>query len=115
MLLNLNFCTSFFEGFLQGFSFFLGDAFFHGLRSTVNKFFGLLQTQASQIFNGFHDAKFLSSIGYTFQDDVKRGLLLSGSSATGSGSSSNSNSSCCGFNAVFFFQNVSKFFYFFNG
>lgn len=106
-LLNLNFSTSFFEGFLESVSFVLGNTFLNGLRSVVDELFGLFEAEASEILDSLHDAKFLGLIGHTLEDNVEGGLLFGSSGATSGGSSGNSNSGCSGFDAVFLFQDVS--------
>ena len=53
-LLNFYFSTGFLELLLQRLSLIFGYAFFQGLGSTVNQFFGFFQAQTGQVFHQFH-------------------------------------------------------------
>ena len=106
-LLNLDLCTSLFEGFLQCFGFVLANAFLNGLGSTVNKFLGLFQTEACEILDSLYDGQFLGGVRNTLQDNVKGGLLLNGCGGTSGGTGGYCDGCCCGFDTVLLFQDVS--------
>ena len=108
-LLDLDFGTSLFEGFLQALCLFLRDAFLNGLGGVVNQLLGLFQTEGGHILDSLHNTKFLGLIGNTLQDHVEGGLLLGGGGASGGGASGNCDGSGGGFNAVLLFQDVSEF------
>ena len=114
-LLNLNLCTSLFEGFLQCISLVLGDAFLNGLGSTVNELFGLFKTKGCEILDSLHNGELLGHVRNTLQDDVERGLLLGSGGTTSGGTSGDCDSGSGGLDTVFLLQEVSEFFYFFNG
>ena len=110
MLLKLNFSTSLFEVLLEILGSGFVKTFLEYAGSTVNHFLSFLQAKTGKFLNELNNLEF-SSTG-RFQNHVERGLLFSGGS-TSSGAGSNCNCSSGGFDAIFFFEDLSEFVYFF--
>ena len=82
----------FFELLLHGLGLFLGSAFLQGLRSAFDDVLGFLQAQARHdLADGLDDGDLLSGVEAS-QNDVKLGLLLSGSSRSAGNASSGNRS-----------------------
>jgi len=112
VLFQLNFCTSLFEVLLEILCLCLAETFFEDAGSTVNHFFGFLQTQTGKLFNELNYLQF--SCTCALKNYVKRGLLLSGGS-TGSRTGSNCYGSSSGFDTILVLEDLSEFVYFFYG
>lgn len=97
--------------FLETFSVSLSETFLNNRGSAVNHFLGFLEAEAGEFFHELHNLELVST--GSFEDYVESSLLFSSGSSGGAGS--NSYSGSCGFDTVFFFEDLSKFVYFLNG
>ena len=111
-LFELNLSACFFELLLEAFGISLRETFLEYRGSTVNHFLSFLEAKTGELLNELNNGE-LRSTG-RLEDYVKSSLFFSGGS-TGSGTGCNSYSSSCGFDTIFFLEDLSEFVYFLNG
>ncbi len=109
-LSELYFSTGFFEGLLEGFSFFLAYAFLHLCGSAVNDFLGFLEAETASFLHSLNDLKLCCACA--LEDNVEGSLLFSSGCTAGCGTGY-CHSCGCGFDAVFFLEDGCEFVYFF--
>ena len=109
-LSELYFSTGFFEGLLEGFSFFLAYAFLHLCGSAVNDFLGFLEAETASFLHSLNDLKLCCACA--LEDNVEGSLLFS-CCCTACCGTSYCHSCGCGFDAVFFLEDGCEFVYFF--
>ncbi len=95
----------FFEAFGISFS----KTFLDGGGCAVYHFFGFFEAKTGEFFNEFYNLKFARAYGF---EDYVEGRFFFGFSTGGCGAGCNGYGCGCGFNAVFFFENLSEFVYF---
>src|ERR1700744_185465 len=106
ILLQFYISAGFLQLSYQGVSISLADTFFDSLGSTVNQVLGFFQTKTGQVLNDLHHVQLVGA--GSLQDNVERGLLFSGSSATTrSRTRSNGHGSSRRLDTVFFLQDLS--------
>src|SRR5699024_11374424 len=74
VLLEFDFCASFFQLLLSFFGIFFGNAFLNGLGCTVNQFFGFFQAKTGDFTNNLNNADLVSA--KVVKDQVEFGLLF---------------------------------------
>src|SRR5580658_3638937 len=105
-LLHLYFSAGFLQLSYQSVSISLADTFLDRLGSTVNQVLGFFQTKTGQVLNDLHHLQLVGAS--SLQDNVERGLLFNGSSATTrSRTGSNGYSGSRRLDTVFFLQDLS--------
>ncbi len=109
-LFKFNFSASLFELLLEALGVSLRDTFLNNAGSAVNEFLSFLEAKTSELLNELNNGELAGTGALEYY--VERGLLLGSSCTTGSGSG-NGNSGSCGFDAILFLEDLSKFVYFF--
>ena len=109
-LFKFNFSASLFELLLEALGVSLRDTFLNNAGSAVNEFLSFLEAKTSELLNELNNGELAGTGALEYY--VERGLLLGSSCTTGSGSG-NGNSGSCGFAAILFLEDLSKFVYFF--
>ena len=109
-LFKFNFSASLFELLLEALGVSLRETFLNNARSAVNEFLSFLEAKTGELLNELNNGELAGTSALEYY--VERGLLLGSSCTTGSGSG-NSNSGSCGFDAILFLEDLSKFVYFF--
>ncbi len=109
-LFKFNFSASLFELLLEALGISLGETFLNNAGSAVNEFLGFLEAKTGKFLHELNDSELAGTS--SLKHYVERGLFLGGSGTTGSGSG-NGYSGSCGFDAILFLEDLSKFVYFF--
>lgn len=106
ILFKSYFSANFLELSLHALCFGLSEAFLHGVGSAVNELFSFLQAEAGEFLNELNDFEFFCTS--SLENYVERGLFFNSGSACG-GAGCYSYSGSCGFDTVFFLEDLGEF------